>query len=951
MFASTWLINKCAQLYTRTRIISAFLRCFMHSGPSRTAVYSPANNLVSTEVVGKITVSGLSNINLGKIHYMTLSGFIDSALRTCISTKDREIGQYITVTQVIFGTLKCVSLIIDNAHHAYNSRDAEFVALLFMRNSKGVFSTTSPFGRIVHSRTGGRSTMDDTTEEISGLSMDMIRGRVKWTWSIEARSRDVINLTVTNFQVMYSGKACVMDSLLVEEPGRIWGHYCGPKQPWTVVTCGNELKMTIYKYSPESLFVEMLYQITGQLFGECMRIPHEMKTGPGGITSIKPKNPLLPYPITWYILVDILQRIILAIQRAGGIVSVCHGRLGSEIFLASPRETIQDYIVYESIGFHTTAILMHRYGSFHNISITYMVTKNIMKRLAPHCNYAFSDVTIFRLEARGPRRRNIGGNTVAEPLYCLFQIETGDPTEITIEHIQFGIGRSGDCLDSGLYIFDEHHEDLEITRPQLGPLCGDRMEKILQSPHNRVIYTIGPSRGNQQRKMIYIAFYSYTVNESHFEANVATKLGCWGWFQPCMPLNTNPLEREILFPHSKLIYSQKKTPDQAVVVYISVQIFYGDCLVLQNFPVFDTGENILLCVIKINSFETKETGEASNIGIHSEPRWFQDNVTSYLFYNFGREHTCLECKDTLILIGRSFKQQQIEFGANNLTINEPFSILYVPTVLDQTLVFNLVIVVSSWDEVTPWPNAYLDVGSSISKLNLPWTTGYYRLSFQKRHYMLHMRRGYCDAAKFFYIHTPNYRQSRCSLDYFVSQLLDKETVITWHLNGDNRNLVWITGFHDHFTVLINFKVSGNFQFCSNVEESRTVTLWYVLVLKYYLSEAEHLSKTSDKQCIVTIESCRFGKCFHIGSPMLLHKTSWNAMNVSCKAMKKSLPRLSSIEESNWLRSVVNNQDQSDTPKGYTLIYLDLYKDQVRKKQTMLSLFNAKYLSILRKSKL
>ncbi len=919
----------------------------MHSGPSAT-VNKPTSNLVPTEVVGKITVSGFNNINQGNIRYQTLSDFIDAALRACIPTKNREIEQYRTVIQVIFGTLECVSLIIDNAHLAYNSRDAEFVALLFTRNSKRVFLTTSPFGRIVHSRTGGRSAMDDTPEEIPGVSsMNWSRGRLKWTWSIEARARSIINMTMTNFQVMYSGEACDVDSMLVEEPGRIWGHYCGYKQPWTVVTCRNELKITIHKYSQETLSVEMLYQIIEYRPDRCMRIPQEMKIGARGKTSIKPLNSFLPYPITWYILVGILQRIILAVQRAGGIVSIFHGRLRPETFLASPRETIQDYVVYESIGFHATAILIHRFASIHNISITYNVTKNIMKHPTPHCNYEFLNVTIFHLEARGPRR----GNFLAEPLYCLFQIETVAPTHITIERIQFGTGGSGNCLDSGLYILDECQENLGITRPHLGPLCGDRMEKILQSPGNRVIYTIGPSRENQRRKMLYIAFYSYIWNESHFEANLASQHGCWGLFQPCMPLNTNPLEREILFPHSKVIYSWKKTIDQAVVVYISVQIFYGDCLILQNFPVFDTAENNLLCVIKINSFETKETGEASKIGIHSEPRWFQDSVTSHLFYNFGREHTCLECKDTLILIGRSFKKKEIGFGGNNFTMNEPFSILYVPTVLDQTLVFNLIIVVSSWDEVTPWHNAYMDVGSRISKLNLPWTTGYYRLSFQKRHYMLHTRKSSCNAAKFFYIHTPNYRQSRCSLDYFVSQLLDKETVNTWHLNGDNRNLVWITGFHDHFTVLINFKVSGNFQFCSNVEESRTVTLWYVLVLKYYLSEAEHLSKTSDKQCIVTIESCRFGKCFHIGSPMLLHKTSWNAMNVSCKAMKKSLPRLSSIEESNWLRSVVNNQDQSDTPKGYTLIYLDLYKDQVRKKQTMLSLFNAKYLSILRKSKL
>ncbi len=899
----------------------------MHSGPSTTAVYSPTNNLVSTEIVGKITISGLSSISLGKIHYVTLSGFIDAALRTCISTKDRKIEQYITVTQVIFGTLKCASLIIDNAHHAYNSRDAEFVALLFTRNSKGVFSTKSPFGRIVHSRTGGRSTMDDTPEEIPGVSMNMIRERVKWTWSIEARSRDVINLTVTNFQVMYSGKACDVDSLLVEEPGRIWGHYCGPKQPWTVVTCGNELKMTIYKYSPETLFVEMLYQITSQLLGECMRIPQEIKTGPGGITSIEPNNSLLPYPITWYILVDILQRIILAIQRAGGMVSVCHGRLGSEICLASPRETLQDYIVYESIGFHATVILMHKYGSFHNISIAYNVIKNIMKRFAPHCNYAFSDVTIFRLEARGPRRRNIRGNAMAEPLYCLFQIETISPVKITIERIKFGTGRSGDCLDSGLYILDKHHEVLEITRPQLGPLCGERVETMLQSPGTRDIYTLGSDRDNQG-KMLYIAFYSYTGNESHFEANVTPQPGCWGLFQPCMSI---PLEREIFFAHSKLIYSSKKIGHHAVV-YISVQIVYGECLILQNFPVFDTGDNTLLCVIKINSFGFG----VNNIETHNEPIWFKDGFKSYLFYNFGREHTCLECKDSFILIGMSFKQKKISFGANNISMNEPFTILYVPTVLDQTLVFKLVVGVSSWNEVTAFPNIYLDIGSSISKLHLPWTTGYYRLSFQRRHYMLHMRKSFCDAAKFFYIQTPSYRQSRCSLDYFVSQLRDKEAVNTWHLNGDNRNLVWITGFHEHFTVLINFKVSENFQFCANIEESSAVTLWHIMLLKYYLPEAARISKTAHKNCIVTVENCHFGKCFYIGNPMLLQKLSWNTMNASCKAMGKSLPRLSSIEESNWLRSLVNNRDESYTATGYMLIFLDLYKDQVRKMlQTML----------------
>ncbi len=853
--------------------------------------------------------------------------YTDASLSFCVSFPKSSTSHQIPLSEMISSAYACVTRIIHTAKKAYSYSIDESEMALFKDEGNGTFSTEAPFGYISQDPSKDISHLYYMDTDPSG-ALRLTRQDSRWTWVIRVREIHAMNLTVTRFQVAYSGEDCGADHMTMSEPQRVIGHYCGLRPPWAVETCSNELTVTFSRVSPEPAIVQMFYQVIDRAPGGCVLNPVTQYSGMHGRFTLAIPDVIAAlsgdYTISWHILVDVWHSILLALPDTQH-AEVYNGRLPRKAFLASPRNTVDNWNVFQSVGFHATVAVKFSYPLFYHVEILYKVIEPELEPPNPYCNYG-QQGSHFHLEARNHYSDNFGNQFQASSIFCMLRVKTPIPLEIEIERMEFGSNSSYECLDSGLVIYDEYQEGLHIVEPQLGPLCGDRIQHLLRDTPKRKIITLGPKHGDQARNL-RVAFYSYSVKASYFRAKLS-RSECLGLFQPCVSVAdfVKDEQRRIPLTHSELRYLVIRKETRALIS-IHVDVSMGDCLVFQRFPVFPSSE-ILTCTILVNSFSV-DGWAAANVD-HSGPYWFIEPVQANLFYNFGPNFVCPYCYDIAKIFAMSFNHRQIHHGEGNLTLHEAFSLYYFPRQVTVPSAFRLVLATRYYVDAEPVPNVHLFVGSNAATLRLPWITGYYKIAFHQRQVLFYKKRNLCDSVRFFFFHMPKDADSGSSRRYVISHMGEKRPLHTWVVGEDVNDLVWISRFDKRFSILINFPVSEISQNCSTHLRDAPFKLYYFNLPQYTLSSADTTASRRYTNCRLSVPFCRFGKCFNFGQPVKHLNASWDYANNFCNVLGKRLPSLVSAEESNWLRSIINIKfkDIREEFFGYISIYLNLYRKQV-----------------------
>ncbi len=896
--------------------------CPRGPGVSRSAQGSVTHTNQTSEGASRITTTVVS-----KGGSKSWNIYTEASMSFCLSFPKSSTSYQIPLSELISGAYACVTRIIHTAQKAYSYSIDESEMALFKDEGNGIFSTESPLGYISQDPSQDRSHIYHMDTDSSGV-LRLTRQDSRWTWVIRVRDIHAMNLTVTRFQVAYSGADCGADHVTMSEPQGVIGHYCGLRPPWAVETCSNELTVTFSRVSPEQAIVQMFYQVIDRVPGDCVLTPVTEYSGMHGDLTVAIPDVIAAmsgdYTISCHILVDVWHSILLALPDTQH-AEVYHGRLSQKAFLASPRTTVDNWDIFQSVGFHATVVVKLSYPLFYHVEIEYNVIEAELEPSNPYCNYGLQG-SHFHLEARSHYSDNFGNQFQASSTFCLLRVRTPIPLEIEIEHIEFGSNSSYECLDSGLVIYDEYQEGLHIVEPQLGPLCGDRTQHLLRNTPKRKIITLGPKPGDQARNL-RVAFYSYSVKASYFRAKLS-RSECLGLFQPCASVADfqKNEERRIPLTRSELRYLVVRKETQALI-FIHVDVNMGDCLVFQRFPVFSSSE-ILTCTILVNSF-SMDGWAAENVG-YSAPYWFIEPVQADFFYNFGPDFVCPYCYDIAKIFAMSFNHRQIHYGEGNVTLHEAFSLFYFPRQVTVPSAFRLVLATRYYVDANPVPNVHLFVGSDSATLRLPWITGYYKMAFQRRQFLIYKKSNLCDSVKCFFFHMPKDGNSGCSRRYVISHIGQKRSLHTWVVGEEINDLVWMSRFDKRFSILINFPVSEISQNCSAHLRDVPLKLYYLNLPQYTLSSADTTASRLYTSCMLSVPLCRFGKCFNFGQPLLLSKASWDYADNFCNDLGKRLPTLVSAEESNWLRSTINIKFQQirEEFSGYTSIYLNLYRKQV-----------------------
>ncbi len=850
--------------------------------------------------------------------------YINAAMSFCIPVRLEGVSTSSNVVIGMYHTLKCLADIRKAAAGAYSFKQTSFSKTVFVQTEHNIFFTTSPFGDI---------SLDQFS--MQGRIYDVIKDgfiqhkRPTWIWSIHARPVHAINLTITRFQLMYSGEDCSADHMTVSEPDRVIGHYCGNKQPWSVESCSNRVEINMGLVSPGHVAVQILYQVIDKPPTKCQSIPFSHSAARSGIFIIGQPTHLdsgllHKYSISWYIIVDRLKSIDLKVHHYP-FVMVYHGRFAKSRLRAYPHSVQQGLARYEIVGFHAIVLMEFLVSSTQNIHIEYHVKNNYYTSSTTHCRYSVTTSNSGKT-VHFDANPNNADDTRNVPLYCLVDLKTHKSLRIEIERIQFSSNGSEDCLDSGLIIYDEHQEDLEIFQPQIGPLCGEEMERSLQFTPQRVINTLGyndvfPREFEQTKaliKKVYIAFYSYAENEGLFRASITQDLKCVGFFQPCVYLGARiegSKMMRIAIPQSYFGFradGEKQT--LGIDVFVEVQV--EGCLMLQLFPV--PNKHVIGCSIHIESI-TKES--------KNNPRSFLEPVTTDLYYSTGSAIQCPGCYDRVVLVSVPHSSVETLLGEQHKVFNGSITFFYFPHSVTAPIAARFVIEKRLFIGGVLESNIPTYIGSEAATLDVPWTAGFYRLTFQRRIFTFYGHKNLCFSPKCLLIQRPILASESCPFNLVVSYFKDDIPYHTWHLNKEYQSLTWLSKPETLFTIGIDFEVTGINSGCSIANISRSVNLYFLHLTNHFLSEGEQVYNAGQRNCKVKVDDCRFGKCYNFHHPMLHRQSTWNKQKASCRLVNKTLPKIRDMEDSNWLRSLIYIKDQHYVPR-YMLVFLDLYKQQV-----------------------
>ncbi len=832
------------------------------------------------------------------------------------------------VANAIYHTLKCLADIMDEAAEAYSFRQASFNNTLFAEVNHGEFVTKSPFGSISFDQFSTQGRMYEVNQEGS------IQHKLPmWMWHVHARPVHAINLTVTRFQLMYSGEDCSADHMTVSEPDRVIGHYCGNKQPWSVESCSNRMKIIMGLVSPGHVVVQILYQIIDKPPEKCPTGPYIHHTVNRGKFIIR-RPPFLDNPlfhkhsISWYIIVGRLESIDIAVKNYSFLI-VYYGRFPKNIFRASPHSVIRGYIKYKIVGFHATIVMQFLDSSVQQVGIEFLVNNKTYNPFITHCGLTVTtnnSRNTYHIEAKPHYVDYSGKDPRTTPIYCLAAFQAEVPLRIEIERIQFASNDSDDeCLDSGLVIYDENQEGLEIFQPQIGPLCGAEMQRRLQFTPQRIINTRGSSNfhpvgfnSSQVIKFVFIAFYSYAENKGLFKANIVRDWKCVGFFQPCTydgKPPESPKTGDVTAPGSILSFVINEVGGEtAVSIYVELNPLI--CLMFQLFPVRQ--RYLTHCMISFSSYERSY----SNTQIY-----FLEAYTTELYYSTGYTVQCLGCYDRLLLFNTTHSTWTTLVGEHSRIYHGANDLLFFSNSVIAPIAARLFISKDIFLADVLKPNRLFNVGSEAAILGLPWATGFYRLTFHRRLSLIYRQNMLCFSPKCFFIQRPISTSHNCSLNFVVSYFRQGKPYHMWHLNEEYQSLAWLSKPETLFTIGIDFEVTGMYSGCSGSHAPQPVKLYFLHLWNHSLSEAQHVYKGMGVDCKVKVDKCHFGKCYHFRQPSLRQQVTWNNQATSCRRLNRTLTRLRDMEESNWLRSLVNMNEQNYVPQ-YISVFLDLYKTQV-----------------------
>ncbi len=856
---------------------------------------------------------------------LTWHMYINAAMSFCISLSWDGTSTSSNLVNSTYHTLKCLVDIRKAAAGAYNFRQKAFTKTVFIQSGHNIFFTRSPFGNISFEQFSVEGHIDDAI--LDGILQH--KGHT-WIWSVHARPVHAINLTIAKFQLMYSGEDCSADHMTLSEPDRVIGHYCGNKQLWSVESCSNRVEIKMGLVSPGHTVVQILYQVIDKPPDGCLSVPFRHSTAGSGVfiigKAISLDSPLVhKHSISWYIIVDRLKSISLKVHNFP-FVMVYHGRFAKNTLRAYSHSVQQGVAEYEIVGFHATIVMEFLVSSIHKIHIEYKVIRNTIASSTSHCKYAITTNNgrnMVHFEAHkhnADSSRKVPGIT---PLYCLLDLITDVPLRIEIEQIQFPSNNSEDCLNSGLIIYDEHQEGLKVFQPQIGPLCGREIERRLQLSPQRVITTLSRNEyfpaeltPAKDGKKVYIAFYSYAEDEGLFRASIAHDLKCVGFFQPCVYLGT-PIEGTagmgIDIPRSFLefvVFGERQT----LRINIIVDVYFRACLILQLFPV--PNKLVTSCSIHINSI--------TDIRTKQSPHSFLEPITTELYYSTGSAIPCVGCYDKLVLFSVPYSNVTTLSGEQSQVFNGSIDLFYFPVSVTAPTAARFVIKKRMFMGAVLKSNIPTYIGSEAAIVNVPWSTGFYRLAFQRRSFTLFGHKNLCFSPKCLLIQSPILAPESCPFNFVVSYFKDDIPYHTWHLNKEYGSLVWLSKLETLFTIGIDFETTELNAACSRSNASQSVKLYFLYLPRHFLSEAEQVYNPRQPYCEVKVDDCRFGKCYHFHHPRLQQQSTWNEQKASCRLFNKTLPKIRDMEESNWIRSLINIKDNKYVPQ-YISIFLDLYK--------------------------
>ncbi len=445
------------------------------------------------------------------------------------------------------------------------------------------------------------------------------------------------------------------------------------------------------------------------------------------------------------------------------------------------------------------------------------------------------------------------------------------------------------------------------------------MQRRLQLTPQRVINTLGSREDGPKRskvgKLVYIAFYSYEENEGLFSANIVAD-SCRGFFQPCT-YGGKPIEstRSVGFGNWKSILSYTiGGKNTAGPLTIFMEMNFHACVMFQLFPVrpkYSTHCNINIASVMLNSARSSSVLAP---------------VTTEVYYS---TLPCVSRCDRIVLHRRTATHSTLTrlLGEHSKIYHGAIDFHFFLISETAPMVARLVISSHMFLADVLKPNRHFYIGSEAAILDLPWTTGFYRLTFERRLLSVHGHLSFCSFPKCFFIQRPISTLDNCSVNFVVSYFRNGIPYHAWHLKKEYRNLVWLSKPETPFTIGIDFEVTENYGGCSGANAPQPVKLYFLYLPRHLLSEGQHVYNAYERDCKVKVDQCRFVKCYHFHQPSLQQQITWDDQKKSCRVFNRTLPRLRDMEESNWLRSLINMNEQNYVPR-YISVFLDIYKSQV-----------------------
>ncbi len=763
----------------------------------------------------------------------------------------------------------------------------------------------------------------------------LTRSKSQVVWILNARNIHSINLTINTFNLIYSGGECSGDHLTLSERNRTIGHYCGVRPPWWEISCSNSLHIELNIVSPDVQTVHAAYQVVTRHPGECRLYTFRHDTSDFGKYRINAPTTSgnTQYDIRWYIRTNIWNGIRLGVPYKTNI-KVYHGQGNHEGLLALPEHVHGESAGYQLTGFHATVVISKGMG-IHNdgfsVHVVYRIFRAEPQLASQHCTF-YSKDNEFHLNVQSHYTQNSTGTiTFKHHLFCLFKIQRKNPFKLVIDDVHFASNNSSDCADSGLAIYDEYQEHPDGFDPQLGPLCGHLMQQLLTKSPTNTIYTRGhtdyPDAGVRVRS-VYVFFYSYSRDPSFLRATVYDRIVCAGLFQLCALSKDSEINKELSF---KFLAGKTDVNywniqhGSKLKRAIFVELSSAGCIVLQQFPLLRQ-RSFVYCMIAVNSLPPLSTDSA--LDTHTEPFWFLRPIYGNMYFSHVNAASfCPYCRDIIVLFSANVGMLHVPAGEGNIAINESTLLYYFPGSIAKPSAFLLHLKSEIWLDLKPVPNVATHIGGESAQLNLSWTTGYYRLSFQRQLVIIYHSYRSCYFTKTFLFHSQG---KNCQGSFVITNVLEHQPIYSWNFSTitEDNTLAWFARYTSSSTFLVN---TGDVYL--GQQYGCPMVLYFLYIPHYYVSSHEHVLNPNDKTCRVWVNNCQFGKCLRlalehsstfpqIALPTELLQASWEDVNNTCSKAGMSMPVLNSRDQTEWLRSLLNHRWNPDM-FGYVIVYIGL----------------------------